>query len=111
MKVDEDYKRYYPYDTLASKVIGFTGRDNQGIVGLEAKYDACLSGDGGKILTLTDAWGSELEGKKEGRLEPKAGCDLYTSIDINIQMYAQQLAEKTLVKRVQKGIDNSHEST
>lgn len=104
VKVDEDYKRYYPYDTLASKVIGFTGRDNQGIVGLEAKYDACLSGDGGKILTLTDAWGSELEGKKEGRLEPKAGCDLYTSIDINIQMYAQQLAEKTLVKKGAKSV-------
>lgn len=104
VKVDEDYKRYYPYDTLASKVIGFTGRDNQGIVGLEAKYDACLSGDGGKILTLTDAWGSELEGKKEGRLEPKAGCDLYTSIDINIQMYAQQLAEKTLVKKGAKKV-------
>ena len=104
VKVDEDYKRYYPYDTLASKVIGFIGRDNQGIVGLEAKYDACLSGDGGKILTLTDAWGSELEGKKEGRLEPKAGCDLYTSIDINIQMYAQQLAEKTLVKKGAKRV-------
>ena len=104
VKVDEDYKRYYPYDTLASKVIGFTGRDNQGIVGLEAKYDACLSGDGGKILTLTDAWGSELEGKKEGRLEPKAGCDLYTSIDINIQVYAQQLAEKTLVKKGAKRV-------
>ena len=104
VKVDEDYKRYYPYDTLASKVIGFTGRDNQGIVGLEAKYDACLSGAGGKILTLTDAWGSELEGKKEGRLEPKAGCDLYTSIDINIQMYAQQLAEKTLVKKGAKRV-------
>ena len=104
VKVDEDYKRYYPYDTLASKVIGFTGRDNQGIVGLEAKYDACLSGDGGKILTLTDAWGSEPEGKKEGRLEPKAGCDLYTSIDINIQMYAQQLAEKTLVKKGAKRV-------
>lgn len=104
VKVDEDYKRYYPYDTLASKVIGFTGRDNQGIVGLEAKYDACLSGDGGKILTLTDAWGSELEGKKEGRLEPKAGCDLYTSIDINIQMYAQQLAENTLVKKGAKRV-------
>lgn len=104
VKVDEDYKRYYPYDTLASKIIGFTGRDNQGIVGLEAKYDACLSGDGGKILTLTDAWGSELEGKKEGRLEPKAGCDLYTSIDINIQMYAQQLAEKTLVKKGAKRV-------
>jgi len=104
VKVDEDYKRYYPYDTLASKVIGFTGRDNQGIVGLEAKYDACLSGDGGKILTLTDAWGSELEGKKEGRLEPKAGCDLYTSIDINIQMYTQQLADKTLVKKGAKRV-------
>lgn len=104
VKVDEDYKRYYPYNTLASKVIGFTGRDNQGIVGLEAKYDACLSGDGGKILTLTDAWGSELEGKKEGRLEPKAGCDLYTSIDINIQMYAQQLADKTLVKKGAKRV-------
>lgn len=104
VKVDEDYKRYYPYDTLASKVIGFTGRDNQGIVGLEAKYDACLSGDGGKILTLTDAWGSELEGKKEGRLEPKAGRDLYTSIDINIQMYAQQLADKTLVKKGAKRV-------
>lgn len=104
VKVDEDYKRYYPYDTLASKVIGFTGRDNQGIVGLEAKYDTCLSGDGGKILTLTDAWGSELEGKKEGRLEPKAGCDLYTSIDINIQMYAQQLADKTLVKKGAKRV-------
>lgn len=104
VKVDEDYKRYYPYDTLASKVIGFTGRDNQGIVGLEAKYDACLSGDGGKILTLTDAWGSELEGEKEGRLEPKEGCDLYTSIDINIQMYAQQLAEKTLVKKGAKRV-------
>lgn len=104
VKVDEDYKRYYPYDTLASKVIGFTGRDNQGIVGLEAKYDACLSGDGGKILTLTDAWGSELEGEKEGRLEPKAGCDLYTSIDINIQMYAQQLADKTLVKKGAKRV-------
>ena len=76
VKVDEDYKRYYPYDTLASKVIGFTGRDNQGIVGLEAKYDACLSGDGGKILTLTDAWGSELEGNKEGTRDPTAGCVL-----------------------------------
>lgn len=104
VKVDEDYKRYYPYDTLASKVIGFTGSDNQGIVGLEAKYDACLSGDSGKILTLTDAWGSELEGEAEGRLEPQAGCDLYTSIDINIQMYAQQLAEKTLARKGAKRV-------
>ncbi len=104
VKVDEDYKRYYPYDTLASKVIGFTGSDNQGIVGLEAKYDAYLSGDSGKILTLTDAWGSELEGEREGRLEPVPGCDLYTSIDVNIQTYAQQLAEKTLVKKEAKRV-------
>ena len=104
VKVDEDYKRYYPYDTLASKVIGFTGSDNQGIVGLEAKYDAYLSGDSGKILTLTDAWGSELTGEREGRLEPQAGCDLYTSIDMNIQSYAQQLAEKTLVKKWAKRV-------
>ena len=104
VKVDEDYKRYYPYDTLASKVIGFTGSDNQGIVGLEAKYDAYLSGDSGKILTLTDAWGSELTGEREGRLEPQAGCDLYTSIDMNIQSYAQQLAEKTLVKKGAKRV-------
>ncbi len=99
VKVDEDYKRYYPYDTLASKVIGFTGSDNQGIVGLEAKYDTYLAGDSGKILTLTDAWGSELTGEREGRLEPQAGCDLYTSIDVNIQTYAGQLAQKTLIKK------------
>lgn len=99
VKVDEDYKRYYPYNTLASKVLGFTGSDNQGIVGLEAKYDSVLMGDNGKILTLTDAWGVEIDGSEENRLEPVAGSDLYISIDINIQMYAQQLAEKTMKEK------------
>ena len=70
VKVDEDYKRYYPYETLASRVLGFTGSDNQGILGLEAKYDALLSGNSGQILTLTDAWGIELEGAEESRKEP-----------------------------------------
>lgn len=96
VKVDEDYKRYYPYGTLASRVLGFTGSDNQGILGLEAKYEACLSGTNGQILTLTDAWGVELEGAEENRDEPEAGDDLYISIDYNIQSYAQQLAERTL---------------
>jgi len=73
VKVDEDYKRYYPYDTLASKVIGFTGSDNQGIVGLEVKYDSWLAGNSGKILTLTDARGVELEGMQENRNEPENG--------------------------------------
>lgn len=99
VKVDEDYKRYYPYGTLASKVLGFTGSDNQGIVGLEAKYDSVLMGDNGKILTLTDAWGVEIEGSEENRQEPVAGSDLYISIDYNIQMYAQQLAEKAMKEK------------
>ena len=96
VKVDEDYKRYYPYGSLASKVLGFTGSDNQGILGLEAKYDALLSGNSGQILTLTDAWGIELEGAEESRKEPVAGSDLYTSLDYNIQAYAEQLADRTL---------------
>lgn len=96
VKVDEDYKRFYPYATLASRVLGFTGSDNQGILGLEAKYDALLSGTSGQILTLTDAWGVELDGAEENRDEPVAGSDLYISIDYNIQSYAQQLAERTL---------------
>ena len=96
VKVDEDYKRYYPYETLASRVLGFTGSDNQGILGLEAKYDALLSGNSGQILTLTDAWGIELEGAEESRKEPVAGSDLYTSLDYNIQAYAEQLADRTL---------------
>ena len=95
VKVDEDYKRYYPFGTLASKVLGFTGADNQGIIGLEAKYDSYLSGDSGQILTLTDAWGQELDKSGEDRDEPIAGDSLYTSIDYNIQSYATQLAERT----------------
>ena len=104
VKVDEDYKRYYPYETLASKVLGFTGSDNQGIVGLESKYDKYLSGESGKILTLTDAWGIEIEGSEENREESDSGMDLYTSIDINIQKYAQQLAEVTLEKKQAKSV-------
>lgn len=94
VKVDEDYKRYYPYYDLASKVIGFTGGDNQGIIGLEVKYDEYLQGINGKILTLTDAAGLEIENAGERRQEPVSGDDLYISMDYNIQEYATQLAEK-----------------
>lgn len=96
IKVDEDYKRYYPYGTLASKVLGFTGADNQGIIGLEVEYEEYLSGDAGQILTVTDARGIELEGFAERRIEPVAGDTLVTSIDVNIQKYATQAAEKVL---------------
>ena len=99
VKVDEDYKRYYPYSKLCSKVLGFTGSDNQGILGLEAIYDAYLSGTPGQILTLTDAWGVEVKNGNEERDEPEKGSNLYTSIDINIQSYAQQLAQKTLEQK------------
>lgn len=99
VKVDEDYKRYYPYDTLASKVLGFTGGDNQGIVGLEVKYDEYLQGTNGKILTLTDARGVEIENAGESRLDPVDGNDLYISLDYNIQMYAQQAASKALEQK------------
>lgn len=102
VKVDEDYKRYYPYSKLCSKVLGFTGSDNQGILGLEAKYDAYLSGTPGQILTLTDAWGVEVKNGNEERDEPEKGSNLYTSIDINIQSYAQQLAQKTLEQKQAK---------
>ena len=102
VKVDEDYKRYYPYSKLCSKVLGFTGSDNQGILGLEAKYDAYLSGTSGQILTLTDAWGVEVKNGNEERDEPEKGSNLYTSIDINIQSYAQQLAQKTLEQKQAK---------
>ena len=84
VKVDEDYKRYYPYGSLASKVLGFTGGDNQGIVGLEVKYDDLLQGEPGKILTLTDARGIEIEGVGESRQEPVNGNDLYLTLDYNI---------------------------
>lgn len=92
VKIDEDYKRYYPYGSLASKVIGFTGGDNQGIIGLEVKYDTYMQGKNGKILTLTDARGVEIENAGERRSEPVEGDDLYVSLDYNIQMYASQAA-------------------
>ena len=94
VKVDEDYKRYYPYGMLASKVLGFTGSDNQGIIGLEVQYESYLSGTAGKILTVTDAKGIELQKEGERREEPIAGDDLTISLDYNIQSYAMQLASQ-----------------
>ena len=93
IKVDEDYKRYYPYGELASKVLGFTGGDNQGIIGLEVKYEEELQGESGTILTVTDAKGIEIEHKGESRIEPIDGNHLITSLDYNIQSYATQLAK------------------
>ena len=92
VKVDEDYKRYYPYETLASKVLGFTGGDNQGIIGLEVIYEEYLKGKEGTILTVTDAKGVEIAEAGEERIEPVNGNDVYVSLDINIQSYATQLA-------------------
>ncbi len=94
--VDEDYKRYYPYESLASKVIGFTGSDNQGVIGLEVKYEEYLKGIDGTILTLTTAYGVEIENAAEDRIEPQPGNDLYTSLDVNIQKYAEQAAQKVM---------------
>ncbi len=94
--VDEDYKRYYPFGTLASRVIGFTGGDNQGIIGLEVKYDEMLEGISGKILTLTTAHGTEIPNAAENRQEPIAGNSLTISLDVNIQRYAEQAALKVL---------------
>lgn len=99
VKVDEDYKRYYPYDSLASRVLGFTGGDNQGIIGLEVWYDDILKGIDGKILTTTDARGVEIDELGESRVEPVAGYDLHISLDKNIQMYAQQAAEKVMEEK------------
>ncbi len=99
VKVDEDFKRYYPYNELASKVLGFTGGDNQGIIGLEVKYEEYLKGKNGTILTTTDARGVELNGVAEGRVEPVAGNTLQISLDYNIQMYAQQMAEKVMEEK------------
>ena len=96
VKVDEDFKRYYPYGELASKVLGFTGGDNQGIIGLEVSYDSVLEGVPGKILTMTDARGIELDAAGEGRIEPIDGRDLTISMDFNIQKYATQLAYQAL---------------
>lgn len=99
VKVDEDFKRWYPYGTLASKVLGFTGGDNQGIIGLEVKYEDILKGRDGKILTLTDARGVELPEAGESRLEPIAGNDLCISLDANIQKFAEQAAAKVMEKK------------
>lgn len=99
VKVDEDFKRYYPYNELASKVLGFTGGDNQGIVGLEVKYEKYLKGINGKILTTTDARGIELDGVEEDRLEPEAGNTLRISLDYTMQKYALQMAEKVRTEK------------
>ena len=99
VKVDEDFKRYYPYNELASKVLGFTGGDNQGLVGLEVKYEKYLKGINGKILTTTDARGIELDGVAEDRLEPEAGNTLRISLDYTMQKYALQMAEKVRTEK------------
>lgn len=99
VKVDEDFKRNYPFDELASKVLGFTGGDNQGIIGLEVMYEDVLKGINGKILTTTDARGIELSELGESRVEPVPGYDLHLSLDKNIQMYAQQAAEKVMEQK------------
>lgn len=96
VKVDEDYKRYYPYGSLASKVLGFTGGDNQGIIGLEVIYEEYLKGEAGTILTVTDAKGVEVTEAGEERVEPVNGSDLYISLDMNIQSYATQLAMQAM---------------
>lgn len=103
VKVDEDYKRYYPFGSLASKVLGFTGSDNQGIIGLEVQYDQVLEGTEGKILTMTDARGIELPEAGESRMEPVAGDDLQISLDYNIQKYIEQEAVRLME---QKGADS-----
>lgn len=99
VKVDEDYKRNYPYGNLASKVLGFTGSDNQGIVGLEVKYESILKGTDGQILTMTDARGVELSDTGEGRKEPVSGKNLILSLDANLQEYAQQAACQALEQK------------
>lgn len=104
VKVDEDYKRYYPYGSLASKVLGFTGGDNQGIIGLEVKYESWLKGTNGLILTQADAAGVEIENAFEDRVEPMAGADLTISLDVNIQTYAQQAALKVMEEKGAKRV-------
>ena len=104
VKVDEDSRRTYPFGQLASKVLGFTGADNQGIIGLEVSYDELLAGENGMILTLTDAKGIELEGEEEQRIEPVAGEDLYLSLDYNIQSYCMQAAQKTYEAKQAKSV-------
>ena len=104
VKVDEDYKRYYPFGTLASKLLGFAGADNQGILGIESRYDDVLKGTDGKILTLTDYQGIEIENAAETRVEPVNGNDLYLSVDYNVQCYVQQAAEKVLKAKKAKRV-------
>lgn len=104
VNVDEDYARYYPYDELASKVLGFTGGDNQGIIGLEVMYDSYLSGTSGAILTTTDVRGIEVENIAEERMETIPGYNLYTSIDYNMQVFAQQTADKMLEQKEAKAV-------
>lgn len=104
VKVDEDFKRYYPFDELGSRVLGFTGGDNQGIIGLEVKYEEELKGENGKILTTTDARGIELEGVAEDRIEPVPGNTLQISMDYNIQSYAQQAAEQVMEQKQADGV-------
>lgn len=104
VKIDEDYRRYYPYNEVASKVLGFTGGDNQGIVGLEVEYEDILKGTDGRILTITDAAGRELEQMEESRIEPVAGQNLYLSLDMNIQMYCQQMAQKVMEEKQAKQV-------
>ncbi len=99
VKVDEDYRRTYPYGTMASKVLGFTGSDNQGIIGLEVIYEEALKGENGWILSLTDAAGVEIENAAELRVEPEAGDNLYLTLDVNIQLYAQQMAQKVMEEK------------
>ncbi len=99
VKVDEDFKRYYPYGSLASKVLGFTGSDNQGIIGLEVEYEKYLKGTDGEILTVTDARGVEIDYVVENRVEPIAGNDLMLSLDVNIQKYAEQAAYKVMEEK------------
>ena len=99
VKVDEDYRRYYPYGSMASKVLGFTGGDNQGIIGLEVEYESILEGIPGEILALTDARGIELTGVGESRRDPVTGKDLVISLDYNIQQYAEQAARQVMEKK------------
>ena len=104
VKVDEDYKRYYPYDTMASKVLGFTGGDNQGIIGLEVKYEQYLKGLNGKVLTMSDAAGIEIENAAEDRIEPVSGQTLQISLDVNIQKYCEQAAYQVMEKKGAKKV-------
>lgn len=102
--VDEDYSRYYPYDELAAKIIGFTGGDNQGIIGLEVMYDDYLQGEEGRILTVTDVRGIEVENSAETRVEPVMGESLHLSLDYNIQSYVTQVAEKVMKQKQAKSV-------